>query len=77
MIMSLEGPRLRALDGAHAELLGVLPRPYWRVRRELAGILDPVLDHKLVTVGALLFGAWLAGSKRGQRIMRRVFKRKR
>lgn len=43
--------------------------------RALSGVFTPVTSRPLLAVGALLFGAWLAGSKSGQKLVARVRRR--
>lgn len=41
-------------------------------RRQLRGPLAPITSRPLLAIGALLFGAWLAGSTSGQKLVSRV-----
>ena len=40
--------------------------------KALHGLFTPVTSRPLLAAGALLFGAWLAGSKSGQKLVARV-----
>lgn len=66
------------------DLSSTRSRAYAAVRRvaarassggQMAGIFTPVTSRPLLAVGALLFGAWLAGSKSGQKLVSRVRRR--
>lgn len=70
--MSLEGPRLTELDRVRSELYARTPRPLF----QLSGLFDPLKVYPLWAVGGVLLGAWLAGTTRGQSLVRKLRKRK-
>jgi len=76
-IMSLEGPQLATVDELRAELYANIPKGVWRLGAELRGITDPIKAHPLAIVGGLILGAWLAGSIKGQALVRRYAPSKR
>lgn len=75
--MSLEGPRPDRLAQLRGELYASVPRQWWRAAAELNGIMDPYRTNWPLAIGALLFGAWLAGSRRGRRIIASARRRRR
>lgn len=70
-IMSLEGPRLSHLDSLRGQLYAATPRKWWRALGELPSLspLDTIKAHPWAFFGLLVGGAWLAGSKTGQRLL--------
>lgn len=73
-VMGLEGPQLSALDRVRGQLYAVAPKSV--VRAQLNGPLDVVLTpiklHPLALVLGIAAGLWLAGSKQGQALKRKV-----
>lgn len=67
-IMSLEGPRISEIDRIRGQLYAATPRPIW----QLSGLFDPIKVYPLWAIGGVLLGAWLAGTTRGQQLVRKI-----
>ncbi len=69
MIMSLEGPKPDRLAELRGQLYAATPKTFWRASVALQGLFDPWRISWPLAIGAFVFGAWLGGSARGQRIV--------